>query len=399
MRWLLMVILVLGLALFGMACQGEEEKGEATITPAATATPAATITAAATATGAATAAASPTTTAGTPQTPGLAAGWTKIAPGGETICSRGTPFVYFVHPGTVNRLVVYFQGGGACWNDKTCSLGGIFKETADDRDNPAQAAEGILDLENPENPFKDWSFVFIPYCTADIHWGNNTHTYTSGGQDFVIQHEGFVNFSAVLDWIQANLEKPEKIFVSGCSAGSYGSIMGAPHIQKLYPDVPLYQLGDAGAGVTTDDFLQNSYPNWNTSDSRPDWIPAPDGSWEEVSSLADLYIAVADYYPNDRWSQYNAARDQIQTIMYSAMGGADDWNKLMLASIQKIQETAPNFHAYIAPGAIHCITSDDIFYTREVNGVRFRDWVEAMVNDKAWDDVMCADCETDPEAP
>jgi len=85
--------------------------------------------------------------------------------------------------------------------------------------------------------------------------------------------------------------------------------------------------------------------------------------------------------------------------MYSAMGGADDWNRLMLASIQKIQDGAPNFHSYIAPGAIHCITSDDIFYTREVNGVRFRDWVDAMVNDEAWDDVMCTDCETDPEAP
>ena len=387
MRWLLTAILVLGLALFGMACQGEEEKGEATATPAATAT------------GAATAAASPTTTAGSPQTPELASGWTKIAPGGETICSRGTPFAYFVHPGTVNRLVVYFQGGGACWEAKTCSLRGLFKETADDSDNPAQAAEGVLDLENPDNPFKDWSFVFIPYCTADTHWGNNTQTYTSGATNVVIHHKGFVNFSAVLDWIQANLEKPEKIFVSGCSAGSYGSIMGAAHIQKVYPDVPLYQLGDAGAGVSTGDFLQGSFPNWNAAASFPDWIPAPDGSWDKVASLADLYIAVANYYPNDRWSQYNAAHDQIQTIMYSAMGGADDWNRLMLASIQKIQESAPNFHAYIAPGAIHCITGDDIFYTREVNGVRFRDWVDAMVNDKAWDDVMCADCETDPEAP
>jgi len=379
MRWLLTVILVLGLALSGMACQGEEEKGEATATPVATA------------------AASPTAIAGAPD---LAPGWTKIEPGGETICSRGTPFVYFVHPGTVNRLVVYFQGGGACWDNTTCSLGRIFKEAADDRDNPAQAAEGILDLENPDNPFKDWSFVFIPYCTADIHWGNNTKTYKSGGQDVVIHHKGFVNASAVLDWIQDSFEQPEKIFVSGCSAGSYGSIMGAAHIHKLYPDVPLYQLGDAGAGVNTGDFFKNSSSNWNIEDSRLDWIPAPDGSWEEVSSLADLYIAVANYYPNDRWSQYNAAHDQIQALMYSAMGGtADDWAELMLASIQEIQDSAPNFHSYTAPGAIHCITGDDIFYTREVNGVRFRDWVDAMVNDAAWDDVMCTDCETDPEAP
>jgi hypothetical protein len=85
---------------------------------------------------------------------------------------------------------------------------------------------------------------------------------------------------------------------------------------------------------------------------------------------------------------------------YAAMGGnAADWSDLMLASIQEIQDnTASSFHAYTAPGAIHCITGDDIFYTREVEGVKFSDWVDAMVNDEAWDDVMCTDCETDPEA-
>jgi len=381
MRWLLTVILVLGLALFGMACQGEEEdEGGATATPVATEAP------------------SPETTAESPETPDLVAGWTKIEPGGDTICSRGTPYAYFVHPGTVNRLVVYFQGGGACWSHATCSLKGLAKETAGDSDNPGRAAEGIFDLDNPDNPFKDWAFVFIPYCTGDVHWGDNTHTYTSGDEDVVIHHKGFVNVSTVLDWIEDNFEEPEKIFVSGCSAGSYGSIMGAAHIHELHPDVPLYQLGDSGAGVSTEDFVQDSFPNWNATENIPDWIPAPDGSWDEVSSLADLYIPVANYYPDDRWSQYNTAHDQIQTLMYRGMGGRDDWGELMLASIQEIQDNAPNFHSYTAPGAIHCITGDDIFYTREVEGVGFVDWVDAMINDEAWDDVMCTDCETDPEA-
>jgi len=274
----------------------------------------------------------------------------------------------------------------------------IFKATAGDSDNPDQAAQGIFDLDNPDNPFKDWFFVFIPYCTADIHWGNNTHTYTSEGEDIVIHHKGFVNVSAVLDWIEDNFEQPEKIFVSGCSAGSYGSVMGAAHIHELYPDAPLYQLGDSGAGVTTGDFVQKGYPNWNIADSMPDWIPPPDGSWDEVSSLADLYIGLADYYPDDRWSQYNTAHDEIQGLFYTAMGGSGDWGELMLASIQEIQDSAANFHAYIAPGEIHCTTGSDIFYTREVNGVRFHDWVDSMVNDEAWDDVICTDCQTDPEA-
>jgi hypothetical protein len=383
MRWLLIVTLVLGVALFGTACQeDEEERSGATATPTAAETP------------------SPGATAESARTPDLAPGWTKIEPGGDTICSQGTPFAYFVHPGTVNRLVVYFQGGGACWNDTTCSAPGTyFDNTVEDSDNPEQWGKGIADLDNPDNPFKDWFLVFIPYCTGDIHWGNSTQTYTAGGEDTVIHHKGFVNVSAVLDWIRINFEQPEKIFVSGCSAGSYGSVMGAAHIQALYPDVPLYQLGDAGAGVTTDDFFQNSYQNWNAADSRPEWIPPPDGSWDEVSSLADYYIALADYYPNARWSQYNAAHDTIQAFFYAAMGGnTSEWSQLMLANIQKIQANAPNFHSYTAPGEIHCITSDNTFYSREVEGILFSDWVDAMVNDEPWDDVMCSDCETDPEA-
>jgi hypothetical protein len=70
----------------------------------------------------------------------------------------------------------------------------------------------------------------------------------------------------------------------------------------------------------------------------------------------------------------------------------------MPASIQEIQDSAPNFHSYTAPGEIHGITNIDIFYTREVEGIKFRDWVNDMVNDEPWDDVTCTDCETDPEA-
>ena len=331
-----------------------------------------------------------------PKTPDLPPGWTKIEPGGDTICSRGTPYAYFVHPGTVNRLVVVFQGGGACWDAASCSTPGLFDETVDDSDNPENFAVGIGDLDNPENPFKDWFFVFIPYCTADLHLGNNSQTYTVGGKETTIHHKGFANFSAVLDWIGDNFEQPEKIFVTGYSAGSVGSIMGGPHIHELYPDVPLYQLGDSMAGVSTEDVMQDAFQNWNPTESQADWIPALQVPWNELT-LADTYIAVANYYPDDRWAQYNTAHDDVQTLFYNAQGGTGDWGQLMLASIQEIQDGALNFHSYIAPGKIHCLV-EDIFYTREVEGVRLVDWVEAMVNDEAWDDVMCTDCETDPLA-
>jgi hypothetical protein len=334
----------------------------------------------------------------TPQTPTLPAGWTKIEPGGETICSTGTPYAFYVHPGTVNRLVVYFEGGGACWDANTCSNPDVYYDsTVDETDNPANHSEGLADLDNAENPFKDWFQVFVPYCTGDIHWGDKTSTYHWAGTDHVINHKGFANVSAVLDWIQDGFSEPEKIFVAGCSAGAYGSVMGAAYVHNLYPDVPLYQLGDSGAGVITDTFFQGGFPNWGAEATIPDWIPALDIDWTELT-MPKLYTALADYYSSDRFSQYNTAHDEDQTFFYSAMGGAGDWGQLMMASIDEIQDATTNFEAYTAPGEIHCITPWDIFYTREVNGVKFVDWLDAMVNEEPWDSVTCTDCETDPEA-
>ena len=115
--------------------------------------------------------------------------------------------------------------------------------------------------------------------------------------------------------------------------------------------------------------------------------------------MPKIYTALANYYGSDRWAQYNTAHDENQTFFYSAMGGTGDWGQLMLASIDEIQDATTNFEAYIAPGEIHGVMVSDIFYTREVNGVKFVDWLDAMVNDEAWDSVTCTDCETDPEAP
>jgi hypothetical protein len=46
--------------------------------------------------------------------------------------------------------------------------------------------------------------VYIPYCTGDIHMGANDATY--GGYE--IKHRGFVNFQAVLKYLEDNIDRP-----------------------------------------------------------------------------------------------------------------------------------------------------------------------------------------------
>jgi hypothetical protein len=331
---------------------------------------------------------------GIPAEPGitkLAAGWNVFEPGGDSTCSRGTPFSFWVRKGSVNRVVVEFRGGGACWNDLTCGIGdSLFEETADP--DPwligEEKAEGIRDHENARNPFKDWHHVYIPYCTGDIHWGDATQSYGAGDAAFTIHHKGGINTRAVLDWVYENVPGPEKLFVTGCSAGAYGAALWSAHVKNHYPNAQVYQFADSGQGVITDSFFQESFPQWNAQASYPRFIPGD----QNFTRLPQLYGLIGNHYPDMPMSAYNTNYDENQFFYFTAQGGGDitEWSTRMRASVAEIEQTTPNFASYIAPDFQHCIVPYDEFYGVESNGVRLVDWLRQMVEDQGVESVDCA---------
>ena len=58
--------------------------------------------------------------------------WMQINPGGETMCARGEDYKFFVRPADSDKLLIHFQGGGACWDDLSCSLGNANSEGGGD---------------------------------------------------------------------------------------------------------------------------------------------------------------------------------------------------------------------------------------------------------------------------
>ena len=48
------------------------------------------------------------------------------------------------------------------------------------------------------NPFRDASFVYVPYCTGDIYGGEAVQTYTSGQTSKTVHHMGRANVKAFL---------------------------------------------------------------------------------------------------------------------------------------------------------------------------------------------------------
>lgn len=153
-------------------------------------------------------------------------GWNQLRPGGETICAKGTPYHFYVRRGSPETLLVFFEGGGACWTGEDCDRGRPNYHPDLVSPGPAvdPAMRGILDLVHPQNPFADRSAVFVPYCTGDVHLGDRDTTYTAASargeaRSFTIHHRGQVNAMTVLRWVYTNFAAPREIFVSGSSAG------------------------------------------------------------------------------------------------------------------------------------------------------------------------------------
>jgi hypothetical protein len=335
-----------------------------------------------------------------PLTPALDAGaWNEIATGGDTICARGGPYSFFVYPGTQNKVVIDFMGGGACWTDTTCSFAGsLFDDSVDSlRQRVKNGFPGIYDKTNQASPVKDWYHVVVPYCTGDIHWGDNVVTYGNvDAGEFTINHKGAVNTQAVLNWVYDNFPRPEQILVQGCSAGSYGSIMWSAHIHQHYPNVPIRQFGDSGAGIVTGNFFHDSFPSWNATAAAPAFIPTLDPAQVDWSTLAlpDLYERIGAYYPEMPLTQFNFAFDGTQTFFYTAMGGnGPDWSPAMFNSIQQIHTNTPNFFSFIAPGTQHCVITDDDFTTVSSNGTSFLSWYTNLESNQPIQNVQCVDCD------
>jgi len=119
---------------------------------------------------------------------GLDPGWNVIEPRGDTVCSDGSPYRFFVRPGASDKLMVFFQGGGACWTGGSCDpdLEPTYRINLQEVD--PQQYNGIFLAGNPENPLSDHSVVFAPYCTADVHIGDAVADYEAPAMEEHISH-------------------------------------------------------------------------------------------------------------------------------------------------------------------------------------------------------------------
>ena len=243
----------------------------------------------------------------------LPEGWTKVTPGGDTRCAHNTDYAYYVKPGTINKLLLYFEGGGGCWDAASCAVGSSFYDADVGGDEDPSRRGGVFELSHPDNPFREYTAVYIPACNGDVHWGNTVQEYASpdGGDDgrtLTIYHRGFVNAAAALDWAYSNVSNPDSVFVTGCSAGS-SYTFAQYNTEKDNVQVRFYQAAGGGdaANFAADlaahlSSIHAAAPNFRSYTPSGDLhciLPRPQFYTTEVDGLklTDWVQALADGKP------------------------------------------------------------------------------------------------------
>ena len=235
------------------------------------------------------------------------------------VCLDGTPtgFQYACSSrlGPSAPLLVFFDGGGACWDADTCNCeysvarfgctsatAGIFMDhydlTGSCDGQPYGACIGgngqgyTADLgEAPvfsgptsgfnttggigEDGLNRWNMIQIPYCTGDVHAGSGqTSAFTaSDGRTYTATFNGYNNVVLDITVASSLFHNPSKVALWGESAGSMGVTCDSQRVAQVWPQLR-YTMANSGPP-----FDSEFIPEWPAVGLLwGAWKPGPSGT-------------------------------------------------------------------------------------------------------------------------
>jgi alpha/beta superfamily hydrolase len=293
--------------------------------------------------------------------------WQRIEPGGRTSCARGGRYAFWLRRADPKRVVIFFQGGGGCFDVRSCRPGSIwFDDRVDSFDDPSLQT-GLLDVNRALNPFRAWSFLYIPSCTGDVHIGDRVTRYGST----TIRHRGWANARTALNRAFQEFPAPRQVLVTGCSAGSVGSAFHVPAVIGAWPRARVTQLGDSLAFIF---HRPITLVDWGSPRHFPSFFRIGNRRFTMVEYLR----ALAKRYPTRRFARFNYASDDVQERFYEGVGGDPAGFEPRLRRAEAELRRLPNYRSYLACGGDHCVLPRDTFFTVRAGGVPVRDWVQRL---------------------
>jgi hypothetical protein len=311
----------------------------------------------------------------------------------DAACGNGAPAGIGVNPGSADAqgLLFYLEGGGLCWDDDSCNqqqfayfVGSGFNSADFGIWADTFGGRGVWNRGDADNPFADWHLVYVPYCTGDVHIGNQPST------DYGVSHVGYANIGSFLHRVVPTFKDVEQVVLTGVSAGGYGAMMNFDRVRTAFSHVPdVNLLIDSAPPFTTTYFPQSFQDQlrgaWNAESVLPDDCPA-----EVCSDFHAAFVFALDKYPDARVGLVSSLEDT--TIRFFIGVGQGNYNGIPAttyrAALGELLDTIfavrDNASAFYAPGADHVFLDDDPLGSVNVYGNTLTDWVRKMNNGGRW---------------
>jgi hypothetical protein len=303
----------------------------------------------------------------------------------NTFCGNGAATGLGINPSsTGSRVLIYLEGGGACWDPVTCyelMTAAYFTTGYGQAEFATESADatylalpgGFFDRTAAANPFKDYSYVYLPYCTGDVFAGDAVATLGTNKGYFV----GHTNVAAYLERIVPTFPGADRVILAGSSAGGYGALFNWWQTQAAFGTIRVDLLDDSGtlmpASITPPDAgtLAAGEAVWNFAATLPPCTAC-------LSDSSNLYGFYGQTFPTHRGALLSYAQDStlptylgISTAQFT-MGLDSD--------LQNQFAPNPSLQAFVFQGAGHVLFFSPLLAQ---NGVTVQQFVTQMVTDSA----------------
>jgi hypothetical protein len=328
--------------------------------------------------------------------------WKRIVPGGDCACADGSDFAFWERRARTTRrarptrVVLYLDGGGVCFDARSCAFSGRRGESDFynwnlSGENPAFRRAGILDFDRADNPFRNYSFIYVGSCTGDLDLGDVTRRYS---RRLTVEHNGFVNGTAALDYLAKHYRDAAQVVVVGKTGGSIAAPVYGGLVADLLPDAQVTVFGaQSGAFPDIPDFNAEILGElWGAFANMPDW-EVNEGLTARDWGIPRFWIQAGLHDPDLVMARFDYAFDPNAARTVEWMGGdASNLLALIDANEAAIEAAGVDMHSYTAPGRKHGILDIDRFYKVKVRGRKLAHWVSRLIRGSPVEDVHCRRC-------
>lgn len=278
-----------------------------------------------------------------------------------------------LHPNSSDFFIVV-SGGGACWDDTMCNgtMPTSIHLHEDVTETIALAEAPPVDRSDPNNPLSTASWVYVPYCTGDLHWGDRAATYASG----TIEHRGASNMRTFLERLRATRPASQRVLMFGVSAGGYGVTLHWGTAKEVFgATVEVHALADASP------LVMPLAGRWDSMKSE--WSPQfPSTCSDCADDPANMLDALATEHPDSRHGFMVYDGDAV----IAAYFGYTDNLPTAIETLRTTHYDAfSNTKYFIGPGTDHGVFGDAVTAPDGTTPTTFS--VGWLTGDPAWHSV------------